>query len=185
MEYDREKWNAKHAAKKGLHQADSFLVKHFKLLKPAKALDIACGRGRNSLLLAQNGFDTFAVDFSDVGLAALAEHAKSKQLDIQLIELDLDKPALLETYKPFDSIICINFKPLPDLLELIPNLLSKRGIFLWSSFNEIQADQTPFPVEKALTEEAFVDYSNIMETLIYERFTDITGARDGYVFKKK
>jgi len=23
MEYDQQKWNAKHAAKKGLHQADS------------------------------------------------------------------------------------------------------------------------------------------------------------------
>ena len=184
MEYDREKWNAKHAAKKGLHQADSFLLKYFELLKPNKALDIACGRGRNSLLLAENGFDTFAVDFSDVGLAKLAEQAKSKQLDIHLIELDLDQPAMLEKHKPFDSIICINFKPLPDLLELIPNLLSKDGIFLWSSFNEIQADQTPFPLEKALTEEAFVDYSKLMETLIYERYTDITGARDGYVFKK-
>jgi 2-polyprenyl-3-methyl-5-hydroxy-6-metoxy-1,4-benzoquinol methylase len=140
MEYDREKWNAKHAAKKGLHQADSFLLKYFELLKPNKALDIACGRGRNSLLLAQNGFETYAVDYSDVGLASLAKQANSKQLDIQLIELDLDKPALLETYKPFDSIICINFKPLPDLLKLIPNLLNKNGIFLWSSFNEIQAE---------------------------------------------
>jgi 2-polyprenyl-3-methyl-5-hydroxy-6-metoxy-1,4-benzoquinol methylase len=185
MEYDRLKWNAKHAAKKGLHQADSFLLKHFELLKPGKALDIACGRGRNALLLAEKGFKVSAVDYSDVGLKILADQASLKQVVIDLIELDLDQPDLLSAYCPFDSIICINFKPLPDLLNLIPNLLSKDGIFLWSSFNEIQAIQTPFPVEKALTEEAFVDYSDLMETLIYERFTDITGARDGYVFKRK
>jgi hypothetical protein len=36
MEYDRIRWNAKHAAKRGFHQADSFLLKHFKLLSPGK-----------------------------------------------------------------------------------------------------------------------------------------------------
>ncbi len=185
MEYDRLKWNAKHAAKSGLHQADSFLLKHFELLRPGKALDIACGRGRNALLLAEKGFKVSAVDYSDVGLNILAEQARMKQVTIHLIELDLDQPNSLAAYSPFDSIVCINFKPLPDLLDLIPNLLSNEGIFLWSSFNEIQAAQTPFPMEKALTEKAFVDYSDLMETLIYERFTDITGERDGYVFRRK
>jgi 2-polyprenyl-3-methyl-5-hydroxy-6-metoxy-1,4-benzoquinol methylase len=185
MEYDRQKWNAKHAAKRGLHQADSFLLKHFKLLRLGKALDIACGRGRSALLLAEKGFEVSAVDYSDVGLKILADQARLKQVAIHLIELDLDQPNPLADYCPFDSIICINFKPNPELLKLIPHLLSKDGIFLWSSFNEIQADQTPFPLEKALTEKAFVDYSDLMETLIYERFTDITGARDGYVFKRK
>jgi 2-polyprenyl-3-methyl-5-hydroxy-6-metoxy-1,4-benzoquinol methylase len=185
MEYDRLKWNAKHAAKKGLHQADSFLLKHFELLRPGKALDIACGRGRNALLLAEKGFKVSAVDYSDVGLKILAEQASLKQVTIHLIALDLDQPNSLAVYSPFDSIVCINFKPLPELLKLIPNLLANDGIFLWSSFNEIQADQTPFPVEKALGEKAFIGYSSQLETIVYERFTDVTGARDGYVFRKK
>ncbi|MBU1370878.1 MAG: methyltransferase domain-containing protein [Bacteroidetes bacterium] len=185
MEYDRIKWNEKHTNKQGLHQADAFLQRHLSLLKAGKALDIACGRGRNALLLAENGFETIGVDYSDVGLEILQQCARQKNLKITTFEADLDQPAVLQEYGPFDSIICINFKPLPDLLQLIPELLVKNGIFIWCSFNEIQALKTPFPIEKALTHLTFFNYFKGLETQIYERFTDETGERDGYVFQKK
>jgi hypothetical protein len=47
MKYDRIRWNAKHAAKRGFHQADSFLLKHFNLLSPGKCAP-AWGKLRTS-----------------------------------------------------------------------------------------------------------------------------------------
>ena len=40
-------------------------------VKPGKALDLGCGQGRNSLFLAQNGFDVTAVDQNELSLEIL------------------------------------------------------------------------------------------------------------------
>ncbi len=46
------------------------LCKHFKLPQ-GKALDLGCGNGRNSFLLANQGMDVTAIDFSEVALGLL------------------------------------------------------------------------------------------------------------------
>jgi len=184
MEYDRIKWNEKHATKKGFHRPDSFLQKHFFMLKKGKALDIACGLGRNAFLLAENGFETIAVDYSDIGLMMLKKQAENSNLFIKNIVIDLDQPDLLLSEAPFDTIICVNFKPKPDLLKIIPQLLTNNGTFLLSSFNEIQSGLTPFPAEKALQQDEFLNYWPALKTIIYERFSDETGERDAYLFCK-
>ena len=184
MEFDRIKWNEKHALKKGHHQPDGFLTAHFSMLKTGRALDVGCGRGRNAFLLAQHGFQTLGVDYSDVGLDILSKSAIQRGLTIQTLTADLDHPDFLLNEEPFDSIICINFKPKQALLSLMPRLLVTNGIFLLCSFNELQTLKTPFPLEKALHENEFVDFWPSFETLTYERFPDETGERDGYVFRK-
>ncbi|MEI6703444.1 MAG: SAM-dependent methyltransferase, partial [Deltaproteobacteria bacterium] len=75
MEADRIKWNRR------FESEDSFLGVHpspflsreidrIKVLVPGHtALDIACGEGRNSVFLAQNGFLVTGLDISDVGLS--------------------------------------------------------------------------------------------------------------------
>lgn len=185
MEFDKIKWNEKHALKKGHHQPDGFLELNLSLLKKGRGLDVACGRGRNAFLLAQNGFQTLGVDYSDVGLDILRKTANALDLNIQTRAADLDQPDFLLEEKPFDSIICINFKPKEALLELIPKLLVQDGIFLMCSFNDLQTLQTPFPLEKALLENEFVHYWPDFITLTYTSFKDETGERDGYIFRKK
>ncbi len=43
----------------------SEVLEAMQTVKPGKALDLGCGQGRNSLFLAQNGFDVTAVDQND------------------------------------------------------------------------------------------------------------------------
>jgi SAM-dependent methyltransferase len=153
-------------------------------LKPGKALDIACGRGRNSFFLASMGFHITATDIADVALESIKSHIAREYHQIEIMEGDLDEPDFLLSAAPFDSIICINFKPGNNLLQLIPQLLSENGVFLWCSFNDLQAIINDFPLEKALHKNEFIEQWPTMRLLKYERFTDETGQRDGYIFQK-
>jgi len=49
-------------------QPNRFLVAEVETLPPGRALDLACGEGRNAVWLAERGWDVTGVDFSNVGL---------------------------------------------------------------------------------------------------------------------
>ena len=66
------------------------------------ALDIACGMGRNTHFLVDNGFLVDAVDLSDYALSKVREHE-----NINKIETDLDTYQL-ET-DMYDLIVKINY----------------------------------------------------------------------------
>jgi SAM-dependent methyltransferase len=48
---------------------NQFLVAEVVGLRPGRAVDLACGEGRNSIWLAEKGWEVTGVDFSPVGLA--------------------------------------------------------------------------------------------------------------------
>jgi SAM-dependent methyltransferase len=66
----REGWNARYAASELVWSADPyrFLVEEIKGLTPGRALDLACGEGRNAIWLAEQGWTATAVDFSEVAV---------------------------------------------------------------------------------------------------------------------
>ena len=68
-EYKKEKfyWGLK---------ADDILVKYLDKIPKGKALDIGAGEGRNSLFLAQNGFEVKAIDKIPDGLKKCEDLAK-------------------------------------------------------------------------------------------------------------
>jgi SAM-dependent methyltransferase len=49
------------------------------LLTPGRALDLACGEGRNSIFLAQQGWDVTGVDFSGEAIAKSRRLAQARQ----------------------------------------------------------------------------------------------------------
>ena len=72
---DRQRWDARY--RDGAYEQrvwpSAYLQQCVPLIAPTqlgvRALDIACGRGRNSLYLAQQGFAVDAVDVSSVAIA--------------------------------------------------------------------------------------------------------------------
>src|SRR5215210_3552105 len=58
-------------------------------LEPARALDLACGEGRNAVWLAERGWRVTAVDFSSVALEKGRELARRRGVDVELVEADL------------------------------------------------------------------------------------------------
>lgn len=74
---------------------DPWLQRVLPLLPPGRALDLACGRGRNALFLAERGFVVTAVDASAEGLALLQQQAGERGLEIELIRQDLEAEPVL------------------------------------------------------------------------------------------
>jgi tellurite methyltransferase len=57
---------------------------------PLRALDLACGAGRNALFLAGLGYQVDALDISAEALARGAEGARNRDLAVSWMEHDLD-----------------------------------------------------------------------------------------------
>lgn len=89
-------WDARWRDKNGDPATpDPWLVRILPLLPVGKTLDVACGRGRNSLFLAERGHRVTAVDYSEEGLAQLSDIARERGLTIDTRCLDLEAaPAL-------------------------------------------------------------------------------------------
>ena len=81
-----------------------------------RALDLACGAGRNAIFLAQAGYRVDAIDISPEGLKLAGQGAESQGLDINWIEHDLDQPYSFDT--GYDLILVMWFVK----LELVTRL---------------------------------------------------------------
>src|SRR3989339_1377080 len=79
-----------------------FVIKALKLKKGSKVLDMCCGPGRHSVLLAKKGLDVTGFDFSKEYLAEAAERAKKNKVQIRLVRGDMRK---LPYSNEFDAVI--------------------------------------------------------------------------------
>lgn len=80
--------------------------KVFKKKRYSKVLDLACGTGRHSVYLAQQGFFVYATDISKTGIEILKENAKAKNLkNIRYKVHDMTKIPYKDEF--FDAIICV------------------------------------------------------------------------------
>jgi SAM-dependent methyltransferase len=58
-------------------------------LAPGRALDVACGEGRNAVWLAERGWRVTAVDLSSVGLAKARDLAAARGVEVDLVHADV------------------------------------------------------------------------------------------------
>lgn len=88
---NRDDWNRRYAASELVWSAgpNGFLVDEVAGLPPGRALDLACGEGRNAVWLARTGWRVTAVDFSDVGLAKARRRAADARVELELVQADL------------------------------------------------------------------------------------------------
>lgn len=86
-EADRERWNGRYAAGEyGERRWPSdFLKESLDRLPRGRALDLACGLGRNARFLAENGWQVDAVDVSDVALRKAETLARGPTFDGLLV----------------------------------------------------------------------------------------------------
>ena len=138
MESDRIKWNRRHECgdTNPGERPSPFLLREIErilqIVPGRRALDIACGEGRNSVFLAQNGFEVTAMDISDVGLGKAAKRAEKEAAVISFQQADLDVYRFMEN---FDLIINFNFL-LRDLIPKAVQALSPGGLLIVDTIME-------------------------------------------------
>ena len=88
---EREDWNRKHGEAGLLFGAEPnrFLVAEVEGLAPGRALDLACGAGRNAVWLAERGWSVLGADFSDVALENARGLAADRGVEVEWVQADL------------------------------------------------------------------------------------------------
>jgi tellurite methyltransferase len=68
-------WNQRYLEQPEIAPPVPLVRKIAETIRPGRALDLACGTGRNALWLSQQGWDVTAVDGSSIAIAALRVRA--------------------------------------------------------------------------------------------------------------
>jgi SAM-dependent methyltransferase len=89
--FAREDWNARYASSGLLWTAEPNrrFASEVEDLEPGRALDLACGEGRNAVWLAERGWRTTGVDFSDVALEKARRLAASRGVEVEWVLADV------------------------------------------------------------------------------------------------
>lgn len=108
---DRTAWDERYRQAEWIWSLapNRFVAEQLGDLTPGRALDLACGEGRNALWLARRGWRVTAVDFSEVALDKGRERAAKDGLELNN-KLELDWVAAdVATYVPepggFDLVL--------------------------------------------------------------------------------
>jgi SAM-dependent methyltransferase len=152
----RERWNARYADPGFQPFAAApaeWLVEHRSWLGEAgaeredrRALDVACGDGRNARYLAELGFAVDAVDVSDVAMAGLRSAAAQRGLRVSPRVLDLERESL--PADAYDVVICMNYLQ-RDLFGGLQGALRPGGLLLLETVARAHVEELGRPFDPA------------------------------------
>jgi tellurite methyltransferase len=148
---------------------DPLLVEIAELLPPGRALDIACGPGRNAIYLAQLGWDVTAVDSSAVAIGLLGERAAGLAIDARVADLEAGEfPPAPATY----DLVCDFYYLQRSLFPAIRESVRPGGVFAGAIH---LADEKPhrFVVQPGELRDEFAGW----KILFYSESTERGGRR--------
>lgn len=101
---DATQWDQRYADRPLVWSAgpNQFLVAEAADLAPGRALDLACGEGRNALWLAEQGWQVTGTDFSPVAIDKARQRAERQGLEAAFHVADATDPA---PDGPYDLVI--------------------------------------------------------------------------------
>jgi tellurite methyltransferase len=106
-----------------------------------RVLDVACGKGRHALRMAQSGLQVRAIDANAEAIATLRNQAESLglQIDSAVVDLETDPPpALGESL--YDLIVVFNYLHRP-LMPAIRAAVKPGGRIFYETFTTRQAER--------------------------------------------
>lgn len=103
---DRSAWDDRYAATDLVWSAgpNQFVAEHVGPLPSGRALDVACGEGRNAVWLAEHGWDVVGVDFSGVAIEKARRIAEAREVVVDWRVGDVTDPGVLAD-EAFDLIV--------------------------------------------------------------------------------
>ena len=100
----------------------SEVLEAMQTVKPGRALDLGCGQGRNSLFLAQNGFDVTAVDQNELSLEILQSIVEQEDLDMPVGLYDINSASISQAYDFIVSTVVLMFLQADRITAIIQNM---------------------------------------------------------------
>jgi tellurite methyltransferase len=132
---DRIRWDEQHRQTQGSDHPSGFLREVIESsawpLPRGRALDLACGRGRNSLYLAERGYSVVAVDISSAALQTCQQRATALQLKIDWLQDDLEQIHLVDSM--YDLVLNFNYLQ-RSLLPQIKTSLKTGGVAIYETY---------------------------------------------------
>ena len=178
---DKLKWDKKYQETTSLlkdREPSENLKKIVEKTKGKKALDVASGAGRNSIYLANNGFDVEALDISSVALEVL-NNKGFKNISCKLVDLDeYEIPK-----NNYDLIVMTNFLD-RNLIPKLSNALKIDGVlfietYMEDELNEKTSSNPDFLLKK---DELKTFFDDNFELLVYDEFLN---SEELYKMKKQ
>jgi|SRR5579862_9221490 len=132
---EAERWNRYFMAEKPAFNLNpnAFLVEMVKDRKPGRALDVAMGQGRNSLWLAQHGWDVAGFDIADQAVAIANQNAEKLGVKIH---------TEVKSFDEFDwgenrwDLILLSYASGGQLVSQIERGLKPGGILVVEAFHD-------------------------------------------------
>jgi len=117
----------------------AWLVQHSELLpRTGSALDVACGRGRHALWLAERGLTTLALDRDADAVRELNDLARDRRLPLSAEVRDLEGHPRPFLGASFDVIVVVHYLHRP-LFPALVAALAPRGVLVYETFTRAQA----------------------------------------------
>ena len=163
---DKQRWDQKYAGRRVEAQisADPLVVHYLPQMSGhGLALDVAAGTGDNACLLAQSGYQSFAIDISIEGLKLCRAKARSNGLTVYAFVADLSKYPL--PVSRFDVVVVMRFLN-RALYPQLKNAVRPGGWLFYKTFNERYLQSRPdFPRAYVLNtgelRETFADWLEV------------------------
>jgi SAM-dependent methyltransferase len=124
-----EEWNDRYRAGHSIDDEPApLLVDAVRELPPGRALDLACGAGRNALWLARNGWEVAAIDGASEAIAILQQRAGSLPVEARVFDLEAGAPLPFDD-ESFDVLTILYYLHRPLFLEAA-RVLKRGGLFV-------------------------------------------------------
>jgi len=148
----------KHRNEKDAENHIKFVLSNIKLERKSKILDMACGAGRHSIILAKQGFNVTGIDLSENLLSEAKKNASEEKLTIKFIKSDIRE---FNTEDRFNLILNLftsfgyfnkeedNFLVLQKAFEF----LEKSGFFILDFFNKNYLLKNLIPLTEEIQED--------------------------------
>lgn len=135
--YDRQRWDRRYSDPTEhvqREEPDALLVRHTPPAAPgARALELACGLGRNAIWLAEQGYTVDAFDISLSALRQAREAMLARGLrGVNFVVADLDHYALPD--REYDLVCVFRFLD-RALLPAIRNRVRPGGVLIYQTLN--------------------------------------------------
>lgn len=188
MEYmgDKGYWDEKFAQRSDAPLGlEGTLADNINYFKKGSVLDLACGDGRNTLFLLENGFNVTGVDFSIKAIERLERFVKRVNYSITTQQVDLSIPDALKYIGVFDNILVNHYRLSQENLAGIENHISNNGILFISGFGYKHKIDEKIREEDLIQPEDFEILESSFELLKYIENKEERGFLVTYIFQKK